>query len=97
MIQYKGAKKRVRVDSELSEEFEVKVVMHREYVLSCFIDTVVADVVTGLVRKGELSDILYADDLILMGETIRVSEISSENGSYWDQENGSYWEQELES
>ena len=31
---YKGARTRVRVDSELSEEFEAKAGMHQRYVLS---------------------------------------------------------------
>ena len=34
MSLYEGAKKRVRVDSELSEEFEAKVGMHQGSVLS---------------------------------------------------------------
>ena len=34
MSLYEGAKTRVRVDSELSEECEVKVGMHQGYVLS---------------------------------------------------------------
>ena len=33
---YEGAKTRVRLDSELSEEFEVKVRMHQGSVQSCF-------------------------------------------------------------
>ena len=37
MSLYEGAKTRVRVDSELSEEFEVKVVMHQRSVLSLFV------------------------------------------------------------
>ena len=36
MSLYEGAKTRVRVDSELSEEFEVEVVMHQGSVLSPF-------------------------------------------------------------
>ena len=36
MSLYDGAKTRVRVDSELSEEFEVKVRMHQGSVLSYF-------------------------------------------------------------
>ena len=43
MSLYKGAKRRVRVDSELSEEFEVKVGMHQGSVLSPFLFTVVVD------------------------------------------------------
>ena len=68
MSLYEGAKTRVRVDSELSEEFDVKVGMHKGSVPSTFILAVVVDVVTG--RKGELSELLYADDLVLKCETI---------------------------
>ena len=67
---YKGAKTRVRVDSVLSEEFEVKVGMHQGSVLSPFLFVVVVDVVTELATVGVLSEWLYADDLVLMSETI---------------------------
>ena len=61
----------VRVDCELSEqEFEIKVGMHQGSLLSPFIFTVVVDVVTELAREGVLSELLYADDLVLMSETI---------------------------
>ena len=50
MSLYEGAKTRVRVDSELSEEFEVKVWMHQGCVLSPFIFAVVVDVVTEFAR-----------------------------------------------
>ena len=66
---YDGAKTRARVDSELSEEFEVKVGMQGS-ALSPFLSTVVVDVVTEFAREGELSELLYADDLFLMSETI---------------------------
>ena len=42
---YEGAKTRVRVDSELSEEFEVKVGMHQGSMLLPFIFTFVLNVV----------------------------------------------------
>ena len=41
---YEGVKTRVRVDSELSEELEVKVGMHQGSVLSSFLFAVVIDV-----------------------------------------------------
>ena len=69
MSLYDGAKTRVRVDSELSEEFEVKVGMHQGSVLSPFLFVVVVDV-TEFVRQGALSELIYADDLVLMSETI---------------------------
>ena len=67
---YEGAKTRVGVDSELSEEFVVKVGMHQGSVLSPFLFAVVVDVVTEFAREGALSELLYADVLVLMSETI---------------------------
>ena len=66
MSLYEGAKTRLIVDSELSEEFEVKVGMHRQSVLLHFIFAVVVDVVTELAREDVLSVFRYADDLVLM-------------------------------
>ena len=65
-----GAKTRVRADSELSDEFEVKVGMHQGCMLSPFLFAVVVDVVTVFAGDGALSELLYADDLVLMSETI---------------------------
>ena len=50
IILYEKAKTRVRVDYELSEEFEAKVGMHQVSVLSPFLFTVVVDVVTEINR-----------------------------------------------
>ena len=50
MSLYEGAKTRVRVDSELSEAFNVKVGMHQGSVLSPFHFAVVVDVVTEFAR-----------------------------------------------
>ena len=44
----------------------VKVGMHQGFVLKTFLIDV-----TKLSRKSLLSELLYADDLVLMGETIR--------------------------
>ena len=70
MSLYEGAKTRVRVDSELSEEFEIKVGMHQGSVLSNFPFAVVAVVVTELTRLSVLRELLYADDLVVLSETI---------------------------
>ena len=67
---YEGAKTGVRVDYELWEEFEVKVRMCQGSVLSPFLLAVVVDVITELATEGVLNESLYADDLILMSETI---------------------------
>ena len=64
-----GEKTRVRVDCDLSEEFEVQVGMHQGSVLSHFLFAVVVDVVAEFAREAALSELLYADDLVLMKET----------------------------
>ena len=56
MSVYEGAKTRVRVDSDLSEEFDVKVGMHQGYVLSPILFAVVVDVVTEFAREGAFSE-----------------------------------------
>ena len=70
MSLYEGAKTRVRVSSEFSDEFEFKVGMYQGSVLSPFLFAVVVDVVTEFASEGALSELLYANDLILMSETI---------------------------
>ena len=54
----------------MSKEFEVKAGMKKRSVLSPFLLTVVADVATEFAREGVLSELLYADDLVQMSETI---------------------------
>ena len=68
---HEGAKTNVGVDCESSQEFEVKVGMHQGSVLSPFLLAVVVIVVTEFVRGGALSEMLYADDSVLMIETIK--------------------------
>ena len=70
MSLYEGAKTRVRVDYELSEEFDVKVGMYQASVLSPFLFTVVVDVVKVLARNSVLSQLLYANDLVLISKTM---------------------------
>ena len=70
MSLYEVRKTKVGVDSVLSEEFDVKVGMHQGSVLSRFLFAVVVDVVTEFAREGALSELLYANDLVLMSETI---------------------------
>ena len=72
---YDGAKTRVRVDFELSEEIEVKVGMHH----GSFLFAVAVDVVTKFAGEFALSELLYADDVFLMRES-KDSGISSYNG-----------------
>ena len=70
MSLYEGAKTRVRVGSELSEEFGVNVGVHQGSVLSPLLFAIVVDVVTERAREGLLMEMLYADDLVLMSETM---------------------------
>ena len=58
------------MDTELSEEFDVKVGMHQGFMLLPFLFAVVVDVVTEFAREGALSELLNADDLVLMSEKI---------------------------
>ena len=44
--------------------------MHQGSVLSPFLFALVVDVVTEFAREGVFSELLYADDLVLMSETI---------------------------
>ena len=53
---------------ELSGEFEAQ--MGRQKNLCCHLLAVVVDVVTDLAREGVLSELLYANDLVLMSDTI---------------------------
>ena len=58
------------MNSELSEEFEFNVVMPHGHVLSHFLFAVVVDVVTEFTRLCVLSELVFADELVLMSETI---------------------------
>ena len=44
--------------------------MHQGSVLSPFLFAVVVDVVTKFDRRGTLNELLYADNLVMMSETI---------------------------
>ena len=70
MSLYEGARTRIRVGSQLSEEFGVKVGVHQGSVLSPLLFAIVVDMVTESVIAGLMSEILYADDLVLMSETM---------------------------
>ena len=69
MSLYEGSKTKVRVGSGTSDEFEVRIGVHQGFVLSPLIFATVIDVVTEHAR-GLLNEILYADDLALMSESL---------------------------
>ena len=70
MSLYEGAKTSVRVGLELSEEFEVTVGVHQGSTLLPLPFAIAVDVITEGVRNGLMSQMLYADDLVLTSETM---------------------------
>ena len=60
----------VRIDAGLSESFEVKVGLHQGSVLSSLLFAAVMDVVSSESRSGLPSELLYADDLVIMAPTM---------------------------
>ena len=71
MSLYEGARTRIRLHSELSKEFEVNVGMHQGSDLSPFLLALVVDVINEFIREGALSELLCADDLVLVSETFQ--------------------------
>ena len=70
MSLYESSRTKVRVGSGTSDEFGVRVGVHQGSVLSPLIFAIVVDVVTEHTREGLLNEILYADDLVLMSESL---------------------------
>ena len=70
MSLYKGCKTAVSVDGELSSSFSVKVGVHQGSALSPLLFIMVIDVLTEDVRDGSFMELLYADDLVLCGESL---------------------------
>ena len=70
MVLYTEACTVVRTDAGLSESFEVKVGLYQGSVLSPLLFVVVMDVVSSEARSGLSSELLYADDLLIMAPTI---------------------------
>ena len=60
----------VRTDAGLSESFQVKVGLHQGSVLSPLLFAAVMDVVSSEARNGLPSELLYADDLVLIAPTM---------------------------
>ena len=70
MSLYEGCKTAVLVDGEPSSSFSVKVGIHQGSALSPLLFIMVMDVLTEDVRDGSLMELLYADDLVLCGESL---------------------------
>ena len=74
MSMYKRAKTWVQVGGGHSEEFDVGVGFRQESVLSLFLFSILLDTLSENRRKGALYRLLYADDLVLMAETMEKME-----------------------
>ena len=70
MVIYEKARTTVRTKQVGSEEFEVKVGVHQGSVLSLLLFVAVMEVVTQKVREGLPWELLYADDLVLVAQSI---------------------------
>ena len=71
MSLYPGAKTEIRIESESSAEgFLVQVGVHQECVLSPLLFAIAVDVILENAREGLTNEIFYADDLVLVRESI---------------------------
>ena len=68
---YEEAETKAKVESGMSEDFFVKVGVHQGSVLSPLLFAMVLNKVTENSRKGWMKQILYANDLVLMGKTVK--------------------------
>ena len=57
--------------SELAEEFLIQVGVHQGSVLSPLLFAIAVNVIPENAREGLMNKILYADDLVLMSESIQ--------------------------
>ena len=67
---HKKVRTKVKTNHGNSEEFEVKVGVHQGSVLSPLLFVVVMEALTQDIREGLPWELLYADDLVLMAESI---------------------------
>ena len=71
---YKGAKTRIQVGGRYSKKLDVGVGVHQGSVLSPFLYSIVVDILSEDGRKSALYELLYADELVLMAETMEELE-----------------------
>ena len=70
MSLYRGSKTQVTAGSELPEEFLVQIGVHQGSLLLQLPLEIVVDVITENIREGLMNKILYADDLVVMGQSM---------------------------
>ena len=67
---YIGAKSRVRINKQLSDEFGVNFGVHQGSVLSPLLFILVLEALSRELRTGVSWELLYADDLVLISESL---------------------------
>ena len=67
---YRNTKSQVRINSTFSDEFLVKVGLHQGSVLSPLLFIIVLEALSREIRSGCPEELLYADDLALVSETL---------------------------
>ena len=67
---YANVRSRVHVGEGYSEEFEVKVGVHQGSVLSPFLFIIVLEALSGEFRSGVPWEDLYANDLVIIAESL---------------------------
>ena len=67
---YANARSRVRVNGQLSDEFEVKVGVHQGSVLSPLLFILVLEALSREFRTGVPWELLYADDLVIIAKSL---------------------------
>ena len=67
---YANARRRIRVGEGYSEEFEVKVGVHQDSVLSLLLFIIVFEALSREFRSGVPWEDLYADDLVIIAESL---------------------------
>ena len=67
---YKDAKSRVRINSKYSEDFNVNVGVHQGSVLSPLLFIIILEALSIEFRTGVPWELLYADDLALIAESL---------------------------
>ena len=70
MVMYNQFETVVQMEGEVSDSFMVKVGVHQGSILSPLLFNIVLDEIAKVVNKEELMELLYADDLVLIGRTL---------------------------
>ena len=65
---YTNIETSVKVEYTRSESFDVKVGVHQGSILSPHLFALVMDEVTKNIREGVVKEMLYADDIVLVGD-----------------------------